>query len=162
MDRTEFLDALKNSRAEWDALLEQISPEHMTEPGVDGDWTLKDVIAHITWFEREMVGVIQARALVGSDLWDLPQDERNAAILEQNRHRPLGEVLAEARRVYPQLVKAIQSLDDQDLHDPARFTSMPADWVPWKIIAGNSFEHYAAHAADVRGWLNSRSPASSL
>jgi uncharacterized protein (TIGR03083 family) len=162
MDRTEFLDTLKTARAEWDALLAQISPARMTEPGVEGDWTIKDVVAHITWFEREMVGVIRARALVGSDLWDLPQDQRNAAILAQNRLRPLDEVLAEARLVYPQLVEAVQTLDDQDLHDPGRFAGMPADWLPWSVIAGNSFEHYSAHAADVRSRLNTLSPIASL
>jgi len=55
--------------------------------------------------------------------------------------------------------EAVQSLDDQDLHDPARFAGMPADWSPWRIIAGNSFEHYRAHASDLRQWLDKQSQA---
>src|SRR3972149_1809130 len=113
MNKSEFLTALIAERAEWDSLLAQIDEARMTEPGVVGEWSVKDMIAHITWFEREMVGVLRARALVGSDLWNLPHDERNAAIFERNRHRPLSDVLAEAQQVFPQLVELVQSLDDQ-------------------------------------------------
>ena len=157
MNRSEFLDALRTERAEWDSLLAQIDEARMTEPGVVGEWSVKDIIAHITWFEREMVGVLRAHTLIGSDLWNLPHDERNAAIFEQNRHCPLSDVLADARQVFPQLVELVQSLDDQDLIDPSRFANMPADWQPWKIIAGNSFEHYRAHATELRAWLNTQS-----
>ena len=130
----------------------------MTESGVVGEWSVKDVIAHITWHEREMVGVLRARALVGSDLWNLPLDQRNAAIFEQNRHRPLSDVLTEAQQIFPHLVELVQTLDDQDLIDPSRFAQMPADWQPWQVIASNSFEHYRAHIPDLRAWLNTQYP----
>lgn len=159
MNKTEFLDALQTGRGEWDAVLAQIGAARMTEPGIEGEWSVKDIIAHVTWFEREMVGVLQARALVGSDLWNLGQDERNAAIYEQNRQRPLDDVLTETQQVFKQLIQLAQTLDDQDLNDPTRFADMPADWSLWKIIAGNSFAHYRAHASDLRQWLDKQSQA---
>ena len=60
----------------------------MTTPGVVGKWSVKDLVAHITWSEREMVGVLAARALAGSDLWSLTNDERNEIVYQQNRDRP--------------------------------------------------------------------------
>jgi hypothetical protein len=33
---------------------------------------------------------------------------------------------------------------------------MPADWLPWRIIAENTSEHYRDHAAIVRAWLAKR------
>jgi uncharacterized damage-inducible protein DinB len=125
----------------------------LSAPGATGTWSVKDVIAHITWFEREMVGVIQARALVGSELWNLPPDARNAAIFVQNRDRSLADVLAEAERVYAELLAAIETLTDEELADPARFAGMPTDWQPWRVIAGNSFEHYRDHALALQAWL---------
>ena len=59
-----------------------------------GKWSVKDLVAHITWSESEMVGVLAGRALVGSDLWSLTNDERNEIVYQQNRDRPLDEVLA--------------------------------------------------------------------
>ncbi len=158
MNKSEFLTALIAGRAEWNSLLAQADEARMTEPGVMGDWSVKDVIAHVTWFEREMVGMLRAHALIGSELWNLSQDQRNVAIFEQNRDRPLSDVLAEARQVFPQFVELVQALDDQDLIDPSRFADMPADWLPWQVLAGNSFEHYRAHAAELRAWLNTQYP----
>jgi hypothetical protein len=76
----ELINMVKRERANWESLVEQFAQEQMIQPGVAGEWTLKDVIAHLTWHEREMVGLIEAHALVGSELWNLPTDERNVAI----------------------------------------------------------------------------------
>ena len=75
---SQFLEIIQQARAEWNALLEPIDQSKITLPGVAGTWSLKDIIAHITWHEREMVGLIRAHDLVGSELWNLPTDERNA------------------------------------------------------------------------------------
>ena len=102
MTQAEFLSLFHTARAEWDALMGRIDEARMTEPGVEGDWSVKDIVAHVTWYEREMVDLLRARALAGSDIWNLPLDERNAAIFEQNRKRTLADVLAESRAVFQQ------------------------------------------------------------
>jgi hypothetical protein len=153
MNKTEFLDALQTTRAEWEQLLSQIDRARMTRPGVAGEWSVKDVIAHNTWHEREMIGVLQARALVGSDWWNLPTDERNHLIFEQNRHRSLDDVLAEVQPVYARLLDLARGLSDEELNDPARFRDMPAEWVPWQILADNTFDHYRQHMPALRAWL---------
>jgi hypothetical protein len=156
MTKAQFLADLEAGRAEWEALLAEVPLESYTQPGAAGDWTLKDVIAHTTWHEREMVGMVEAHALVGSELWRLPLDERNAAIYEQNRNRPLEEVLAEAKATFPQLVMALQTLSDGDLNDPSYFPGMPAEWVPWQVIASNAHRHYQGHLPGLRDWLAQR------
>ncbi len=98
MDKATFLETLRVKRAEWDALLAEVGEPRMAQPGPAGEWSLKDSIAHVTWCEREMVGVLRARALVGSHLWNVSQDERNAAVYRQNRDRSLSDVLAEAQQ----------------------------------------------------------------
>lgn len=153
MTKDRFLRLLLDERARWDELLSQVDEAHMTTPGVEGEWSLKDIIAHVAWYEGQMVGVLRQRSLVGSDLWELPTDERNAAIHEQNRHRALADVLAEARQVYAEFVDGVRALTTEDLHDPGRFAGMPADWIPWQVIASNSFEHYPQHIPAIRDWL---------
>ena len=157
MTKAQFLDLLRTARAEWDALLAAVPEARMTAPGVEGHWSVKDVIAHITWHEREMLGVLRARALVGSDLWGLPLHERNATIHAENRNRPLAEVLAESRAVYPQLPAAVEGLAEEDLTDPARFADMPGDWVPWQLLAANTYTHYRDHMPAIRAWLDQES-----
>jgi hypothetical protein len=147
-----LLDKIRRSRAELDALLAGIDPSLMTRPGVTGDWSVKDVLAHITWHEREMLNVTRAHALVGSDLWDLPLDQRNAVIYNENKDRALKDVLDESATVVKALMQAMQTLTEEDLHDPSRFPNMPTDWQPWDLFAQNTFEHYQDHLAELQAW----------
>jgi hypothetical protein len=157
MDKTELLDTIGAEHARWEAVLEEVDEARMSEAGVVGEWSVKDLIAHITWSERQMVGMLRARAFVGSELWQLSQDERNAAIFEQNRHRSLKEVREEARQVFAQLLEELEGLTEEEVHDPGRFPGMPAEVPPWRIIAGNTFWHYREHTEDIRAWLEKNS-----
>jgi uncharacterized damage-inducible protein DinB len=150
---SQFLKTIQQARAEWNDLLEPIDQSKMTSAGVAGFWSLKDIIAHITWHERQMVGLIQAHALVGSDLWNLPTDERNAAIYEEVKDLPLEQVRNESTEVYEQLIKALPTLSDEDLVNPEDFPGMPPDWKPGNIIAQNTYEHYQQHIPDVHRWM---------
>lgn len=156
MNKADFLEALQKGYVEWEAVLAQVGEARMVEPGVEGEWSVKDVIAHNTWNEQEMVRLLQEHALKPSEtdrLWQMPTDERNAEIYEQYRNKPLPAVLAEAKQVHEQLWEAAQTLDDEDLNDPSRFPGMPADWQPWRIIVGCSFTHYPEHIKSIRTWL---------
>ena len=154
MNKSEFLETLQTVRAQWEELLAEIGKEHMQEPGAEGVWSVKDLIAHVTWPEREMVAILQARSLVvGSQLWDLPQDELNAVVVAQNRDCPLQEVLAGEQQVYTQFFEALQGLSEEELADASHFHEMPADWIPWEMLASNCFEHYRAHMPALRAWL---------
>lgn len=154
MNTTEFLAELRAGRSEWDDTLAWIPMERMAEPGAEGEWSAKDVVAHIAWHEREMQTMLRARDANGSDLWNLPLDERNATIYAQNRDRTLLDVLAEGSAAYAALLPAVERLSDEDLNDPKQYRDMPADWVPWQILAGNTYEHYRDHAASLRQWLD--------
>jgi uncharacterized damage-inducible protein DinB len=156
MDKTTFINTLKQSRAEWEALLAQVDEERMLQPGAAGKWSVKDVIVHVTWGEREIVPIMRTHVLAGSELWELSDDERNEIVYQQNRDRPLQETLHEEQQAYADLLEAAQALSDEDLNDPHRFKQMPEEWVPWQIIAGCSFKHYQDHMPSIGEWLAQR------
>ena len=153
MNKTELLDTMRDRRAAWDALLSKVGEERMTQPGVAGEWSVKDIVAHVTWAESETAQLLQPRGLVGSQLWELPQDERNSVVFELNRDRPLPEVLAEAAAVFQQLLDAVQALAEEDLNDDARLQDMALNGIPWRVVVANSFAHYYQHIPDIRAWL---------
>ena len=132
-------------------------PQQMTTPGVVGQWSVKDLVAHITWSEREMVGMPAARALVGSDLWSLTNDERNEIVYQQNRDHPLDEVLAEGKsRRRPPPRPGLRHEPWLNSTIPLSSRSMPADWLPWRVIAGNTYIHYREHAQNLQDWLDAQ------
>jgi hypothetical protein len=153
MQQAEFLDNIISARAAWDTQLARVQPGQMTSPGVVGKWSVKDLVAHITWSEREMVGVLQRRALVGSELWNLTNDERNEIVYQQNLGRQLDEVLAEARSIYARLFELVSALTEADLNDPLYIAGMPPGLLPWRLLAGNTYIHYLEHARQVQVWL---------
>src|SRR6476469_4786786 len=130
-DKAELLDWLVTGRQEWEALLAQVDPARMLEPGVEGDWSVRDILAHVVWYEREILQMLQAHAMQpgpSDAIWNLPTDERNAALADLLRDQPLAEVLAESAALGPQLVAAVAALSQADLTAAGGFPGMPADW----------------------------------
>src|SRR5258708_10914972 len=59
----------------------------------------------------------------------------------------------EGQDTYAELVEGAQTLSEEDLNDPHRFQEMPENWIPWKVFASNSFEHYQEHMPALRRWV---------
>jgi len=155
---SEFIVSMRRARAAWDALIAQIPPSHLGRPLPGGSWTLKDIIAHLTWHEAQMIGVLEAHALVGSAWWNLPLDERNANIYVLNQGRSLDEALTESRQVFDRLIALIEGLTQglpsasPGFQDLPAFAGFPPGWEPWKILAENTYEHYEQHLPQLQAW----------
>ena len=148
-----FISTVRATHAELDSVIASLSEQQMLQPGASGEMSVKDILAHIAWFEREMIGLLRQRLLAGSDLWNLPGDERNATIFQINRQRSLPDIRQEAEAVVQQLLEELENLDEAALDDPGCFQDMPADWSPRQLLAENTSEHYQHHLADIQAWL---------
>ena len=153
MNKEEVIARVKTERSRWSDIIARMDDDMMLKPGVEGHWSVKDILAHVVWYEREIVGVLRARAFVGSDLWSLPLDERNAGVYEETRNMTLQEVRAESARVFPQLLEQLEALPEDAYGDASCFPGMPAEWEPWFIIAGNTFNHYPDHTQSLKQLL---------
>jgi len=113
-------------------------------------WSLKDILAHIAWHDDQMIELCETKDLVGSSWWDLPNDERNDRIFEQYADMPLDEILRFFDEAYERMMSALKTLSDEDLNDAKRFTDVPEDWIPWRMISNNTYEHYIRHIGQIR------------
>src|SRR5687767_1360849 len=153
----ELTEQVRSGRAEWESVLARVPRERLTEPGLPGGWTVKDVLAHMTWGMREGIGMMRAKRLVGSELWKLDDDDRNAIVVARSRARPLEEILSDYEQTTTDYLRELAGLSDDELNDTARWPEMPPDWRPWRIIYDP--KHYAHHARDLRDWLEGSSNA---
>lgn len=150
---------LRIERDRWNALLAQIGPDRMEDPGVEGVWSAKELVAHLTWYEQRVIeGARQALSTgtftrSGTGLAALTMDERNARIAEESRSRPVSDVLAEAEQVFGQLVAAVAACPEDILNNP-RILGLPDDVVPWMLVANNAYAHYREHEQSIRAWLD--------
>jgi hypothetical protein len=153
------LEELETEHARWVAILDEIGPARMLTPGVEGDWTVKDVIAHVTYYERVVRDRLTA-SLAGREFvrpeYESPKglsiDDRNAWIYARIRDLPLDEVLRESREVYPPILEAVHTLTEAELNDPQRFPWQVGSAL-WEWIEGDVYEHYRDHVANLRAWL---------
>ncbi len=158
MTTAQLIEAMRTARSNWEALLAEAGTARLTEPGVEGDWSLKDIIAHITYFETWAADNVMAFRTGAprpqAEFKGLEVDEENARLYERFRARPLADVLQESLASFQYSIEAVQGLRDEDLHDP-KFTRAPdADWTAFDLIEGDTFEHYNDHSTSVRAWLD--------
>jgi hypothetical protein len=157
MKKSELLNGPQEEYQQWEALLDQIGPARMDQPGVTGYWSIKDIVAHLTGWRRRTVARLQATQHNEPEPpppWPAhlqTDDEINAWIYESNNGRSVGEVLDESHQVFQQLLAAIEGLPDEVLIDPVHHLPW-LDGQPFK--ASEFFAHFhEEHEPDMRAWL---------
>ena len=153
--RDQLIQMIVDARAEWEAAISRLSAEEQEESLLDG-WSVKDVIAHLMWHEKEIAGLVRARRLAGSDLWQRPLQERNRLIREQYRDLSLADIREQAANAYEALLKELAQLGEDELADAARWRDFPPNVLAWEIVAQNTYEHYRDHTADIERYLAGR------
>ena len=151
-----LLSEIRSYRREWDELVRKIEERGLTESTVTGKMTIKDIIAHISWYEDQIVKIISSKELTGSDLWDLTQDDRNEHLFQINKARSYLEIKKESAEVFQDLVKQISALQNDELLDPSKYRNMPEDWSPAELVAENTFRHYRQHSLSALAFLRDR------
>ena len=159
---SELVETMRREHANWEALLAQVPREHMEEPGVEGLWSVKDIIAHVAayelWLALDLERALRGEMYGARELNGPRGDEINGRIFRQHHDRPLDEVLAEAPAAFAQLLAAVEALPESDLGnpdgaaryiDPAWLAGLPLG----TCIASDSYEHYREHAPSIRAWL---------
>jgi hypothetical protein len=56
MGRGDVISALRETYAKLNTLLEHLDETEMAESAIHGDWTVKDMLAHLTSWERLEIG----------------------------------------------------------------------------------------------------------
>lgn len=154
MKKNDFIEMIRSARSALDAVVSKFTREQMEVTGDGKEWTVKDVMAHIGWYETEMVNVLRQHSLDGSEWWDLSLQERNTAIYSATRNKELQYVIENEAHTYKTMLDLLEKVDESDLNDPTLFKGMPTDWQPWSVIASNTYEHYQDHIEQLKELLN--------
>ena len=159
MDRSELLARLVAARREWDDLIASIPRDRLEEPVWEDGWTIKDIVAHVDFYEWWVAEFIRTRnwPVVDPSLNIPDLEPRNIAIYEYLKDRDLDDVLADSPRIHEGLLDAISALTDEEYRDPNLLGTPPDDdWSVAKMVEGNTWDHYRQHIPQIRQWLGSR------
>ena len=154
MDVADVVALIRTTSARMERLLAQLSVEQMNVPGAVGVWSVKDVVAHLAFWQRYAASLLTAA--IRGETPDLDGDDEtersNASVVAQYYQRPLGAVIAEWQAAREELLDQLEQVSDEDLNDPTRFA-----WSDGRSlldrIAGNSYEHEQEHIEQIRAWM---------
>lgn len=154
--KADLLSRIEEEREYWHRLVAKIDRDRMEEPGPMGEWSFKDLAAHLTGWREQTIGRLEAAGR-GDDTPPTPwhadlveDDEINRWIYEQNRERPVADVLEAADTSYQRLASAISGLSEDDVTTPERFP-----WTDGQSLAdADLFGHLREeHEPDIHAWL---------
>lgn len=160
MNKSQLLTRIEEERVFWERLLAEVGEARMEQQGATGDWTFKDVAAHLVMWRQRTIAQLEAahrHQPPTPPLWPAFLDEEKEAeqinqwIYLTNQDRPLSDILNESRRQFQQLAALVEALPEQDLMDPKRFA-----WMKGQALgpAISSFAHlHEEHEPALRAWL---------
>lgn len=143
-----LLELIEVARANKRAFIDGLSAAERDEVAPPGQWTARDYITHVTFWEEQRAIRVAAQLrgeepppALGED------DEVNARVQAQYQDRSWADLEAEVARVYAVLTDLIRGADAATLTDPGLHSSLqhrPA----WLGLADNVLDHPAIHYAD--------------
>ncbi len=153
--RAELIEAMVAARTEFDSLIELIPRRSMTRPGAAGEWSVKDIVAHVTSYDVWLALTLGLRGLPPPELWieDIPLDEFNRRLFEENRDKPLDDVLRESEEVWLQILGETKAAPEAYLFTERSVEGVPYRFRPCDILRSESYGHYLDHVPSLRVWL---------
>jgi hypothetical protein len=146
MDKQQVLKRLETA---WAALKESyrgISEAQLFEPGVMGDWSVKDSLAHVTIWEEEALKYLPV--IINGE--KPPRYTRyggidgfNAQMVEQRRSLALSEVLSQMDETHRQLVSYLHSVPEEYFKGETAFRHR---------LRLDTYGHYPLHARAIQQW----------
>jgi uncharacterized protein (TIGR03083 family) len=155
MNKAELIEAIKTERAALEAVLATLTPPQMHVAGVCGEWSVKDILAHLaSWAARGITLAFEAergaKPSYPTGAGDPNWVKLNAADHATQKDRPLDRVLADFRGTHTQLLKRIDALSPELLFD-ARHWQLRGRPLA-HVLSGDSYEHDAEHRAQIESW----------
>ena len=139
----------------------------MTLKGVSGNWSIKDILAHILAYEQYITDRVNEilhdvvyvpcktqNALdafldefgypdFGSPLLD--DDGPNAWVAEKYKTVALEDVVAQEIQAFASIIASLEKMPEEMIHRHNLYDR----------IATNTYRHYREHIADIKRWLRS-------
>ena len=124
--KTELLAAIEKERGALEKVLAPLTPEQMVDPGVVGEWSVKDVLAHLVeweqmalgWYRAGLRGEVPAMPAPGFKWNQTPA--LNQMIYEKHRDRALEDVLQQSDSSFREIHGVIQALSNEELFTPGQ------------------------------------------
>ncbi|HEX2438572.1 MAG TPA: DinB family protein [Methylomirabilota bacterium] len=152
MDRRHrLLLQLERAWTAFNASYAGLSDAQLMQPGVTGEWSVRDSIAHVTTWDEEALEHLPLILRGGTPPRYSVQygglDAFNALMTERKRGLTLAEVRAQAAATHARLVELVAQTPEHQLGSETRFRHR---------LRLDTYGHYPLHAEAIRQWRQQR------
>lgn len=146
--KSAIIERIHASHAALVSALERFDADTMTTPGVNGAWSIKDMLAHITWWEQHLLRRLRTgRDDVYDGATDITEgrrrtDEANARVFAESQALPLTEILASFQASYDELLATLDAMSDEELR---------RDEIA-EPVGFDTYGHYPEHTRMLEQW----------
>ena len=159
ISKAQAIDKLETERRRLEQNLAQLSENDMLQPGVVGEWSVKDVLAHLAdweqrfldWYAADQCGEVPHPPAPGLTWKPRDLDTLNRQIFEKHHDRLLPEILAVFRDTHERFMTTVQAIPEKDIITNGHFT-----WIG-KAAMYSWLTAYASHdrwaKTKVREWI---------
>jgi hypothetical protein len=152
VEKLEVIARIEEGRRAFEDTLLRQSEDALNREGTLHDWSVKDVVAHLTFWQR----LVSARlaSLLGEshdhaqylDKGETVQ-QLNDATYPQIAHIPAADILTDSQRAHAELIALVQRLPDDALaRTDLAWTQGDALWA---FITNDGSEHFIEHSEDI-------------
>jgi len=155
MNKGKLISSLTDGRQEFLNLLENFSRDEMVIPGVIDQWSLKDLLVHLTRWEAELVKLLwqakQGNKPIKVHFNQNGIDAINERWYQESRSRAMDIVWNDFLAVRQQTVRRVKEFRESELNDQDHYPWLESKPL-WQWIAVDSYEHETEHTADIQTW----------
>jgi hypothetical protein len=136
----QLLERLDAAWTRWLTVLDRVGPAHRDEKVLDENWSVKDLVAHTTFWDAEVLTDLQRWR---SNLEPVANDwqRMNVQNFEAQRDRPYDLLRVEMHLVHETVRIAVAALPDNLTE------------VFIERVAVDTWDHYDDHTAQIEAWL---------
>jgi hypothetical protein len=138
----------------WEALKASyagLSTSELLEPGVTGTWSVKDIIAHITWWEEEALThlplIVAGEKPPKYSVTYRGIDAFNARKYEMKKNLSITAILQERDETHGRLLNFLQKVPTHQIESETRFRHR---------LRLDTYGHYPKHTEMIQEWRKQR------
>jgi len=161
--KTQILSESQKEREALEEFLSTLTPGQMTEPGMVGEWSVKDVLAHLYEWEQMVLGwlaptergetpSVPAEGYKWSQLPAL-----NEAIRQKHSSRSLEEMQTLFQDSHRQIMETIESIPEEEMFTPGLHSWMNKNTLGAYFVSCTS-SHYRWARKELKKGLKRMQP----
>ena len=115
MDKNKLIIKIKEDRSKLDELFKKIMDKQQENEVILNNWSLKDVIAHLSYYENEVLILLQNKTLIDHKFWNTSINERNKMIYNFTNSKSLETIINDANTIFNKIIAIIENMTENEL-----------------------------------------------